>query len=304
MQRSVTLTIGIPTYNRGEAVSRRVREFIELQAPEGVELLIIDNASTDGTYESLTSEFSRSGIRVLQNSKNLGYAGNFLRILEEAKTDYVMVVSDEDRVNFDGLSLLLEFCAEHSPNMVSPRAQVGTKVNYRGRTQTRSIEPDEFEVAAFYVSGLTYDVSVARDYALVVSQLVSTNSAANIYPQVLISALAVAAGGAYFVDALVSTQLEQLQTHIVEDNGDAYFTVSGRWAQFVGYEQFFDRDFDALLGAEGRSRLEVMRNKRREVLLNQLERAAVGEFPGLKEHFLRGRSAKVGKNPISRILGR
>jgi hypothetical protein len=53
-----------------------------------------------------------------------------------------------------------------------------------------------------------------------------------------------------------------------------------------------------------RLRLETMRDKRREVLSAQLERAAVGEFPALKEHFARAQTAKRNGGFLSRLLRR
>jgi glycosyltransferase involved in cell wall biosynthesis len=304
MPASVTLTIGIPTFNRRETVARRVREFIESDSLEGVELLVVDNASTDGTYEALVGEFPQADVRILRNQTNLGFAGNFLRIIEETRTDYLTMLSDEDRLNFGSLAELLAFCADRSPRMVSPRAQVGSNECYRGRNTTRLIEPSEFEVAAFYVSGLTFHVPAAREYGSIVAPLLGPNSAANIYPQVMVSSLAVAAGESYFLDALISTQLEQLETHIAEADGSAYFSIPARWAQFVGYEEFFDRNFDELFEMGARLRLETMRDKRREVLSAQLERAAVGEFPALKEHFARAQTAKRNGGFLSRLLRR
>jgi|GEM_PF-3528993 len=304
MSGAVTLTIGIPTFNRKDAVARRVREFVAAGSLTGVELLVIDNSSTDGTYESLSEEFPQTTIRILRNETNLGFAGNVLRLIDETESDYLMLLSDEDRVDFGGFAELLRFCAEKKPRMISPRAQVHSNACYRGRTVTRLIEPDEFEVAAFYVSGLTFRMEDARKYGEIVAPLLGKNSAANIYPQVMVSALAVAAGEAYFLDALVSTQLEQLESHIVEADGSAYFSVPARWAQFVGYEDFFERDFDGLFHAGAQSRLQAMRDKRREVLLAQLERAALGEFPSLKEHFTRARSSTRSRGALSRLLRR
>lgn len=282
----ITMTIGIPTYNRAEAVARRVQEIKDLALGPDFELLVIDNASTDGTYELLKGQFAGPGIRVLKNDSNLGYAGNVFRLIDEVQTDYLILLSDEDRINQSGLEALAEFCKAKSPAMVSPRAQVGTNETYRGRRSTRRIEPAEFESSAFYVSGLTYSAVTAKALSPVVRELAVSNSAANAYPQVLLAALAVAGAECYFLDALVSTQLEQLKTHIAEPSGGAYFSVSGRWSQFVGYEEFFAMDHSALLG-ESASRLEPMRDFKRRRLLKVLHGAAVSEIPALRPYLWR-----------------
>eukprot|EP01031_Cornospumella_fuschlensis_P009297 gene9297-11419_t len=191
------LTIGIPTYNRVETVKRRVSELLALDIP--VEILVIDNASPDGTFAALTTNFSHRSLTVLENKTNLGYAGNLLRLIEEASTQYLLFLSDEDRIDPAGLETLIAFCREKSPVMVSPQAQSFTKLIYRGRKTTELIQPSEFQSSAFYISGITFNREIALVDVPLIRSLLATNSAAAVYPQVLLAALAVARGNSYFL---------------------------------------------------------------------------------------------------------
>lgn len=283
---SLTFTIGIPTYNRVDTVARRVQEIQDLSLGGSFETLVIDNNSTDGTYELLSTKFAGPGIRVLKNDSNLGYVGNVFRLIDEVHSDYLILLSDEDRIEKAGLEALVEFCETTKPAMVSPRAKVGTNDAYRGRSNTREIEPAEFESSAFYVSGLTFSTDVAKALSPTVRALSGSNSAANIYPQVMIAALAIARGNCYFLDAIVSTQLEELDTHIADSSGGTYFSAAARWNQFVGYEEFFAMDHTSQLG-EAESRLEAMREFKRRGLLKILLSAAVREVPALKQYLWR-----------------
>ncbi|MHC2999650.1 glycosyltransferase family 2 protein [Microbacterium sp. HJ5] len=276
------LTIGVPTYQRKDSVLARVEELCALPRDLPVRFLVIDNASDDGTYEALTSRFADDRLEVRRNDSNVGFAGNVLALIEHSRTEMLMFVSDEDTVHESGLRDLLAFCRSDRRRMVSPCAQVGAKVRYRGRPETRLMQPDEFESAAFYISGVTFDTAFLRAAAAEIAGLIDDNSAARMYPQVLLSALAVEAGGAWFLDSLVTTQVEQRETHIVDPAAGRYYGVVGRWSQMLGYEDFFERMLSS--GAD-MERTTAMRESYRRGFRARLTNAVVRELPELAPYF-------------------
>lgn len=296
-------TIAIPTFNRADTILRRVEEILSLRLPSDVNLLIVDNHSPDRTYERLVERFGDSDVRILTNERNLGFAGNFLQLIDEAESEYIVVLSDEDQLHADAFRELMEFCRRTSPNMVSPRAQAGRNPLYRGRAVTRGIEPDEFESASFYLSGLTFAARAAKEAASVVQTLIPDNSAATVYPQVLVTALLVARGDSYFLDALVSSQAEVRETTITEASGAKYNGVEGRWAQFKSFEEFFALDHFATVGKSGRSRLEAMRERIRKDILGLLIDAAAREAPAIAPYLHRPVQQSLGGR-IAGVLAR
>src|SRR5690606_12236688 len=132
MSVPVSITIGIPTYNRADAVVARVRELLALRRDLDFHILVADNASSDGTFDRLTAEFAALDVELRRNEQNLGLAGNLLRLIEHSKTDYLTFVSDEDTVEAQGLFDLVETLRARRPRLVSPRAQVGDNDCYRG----------------------------------------------------------------------------------------------------------------------------------------------------------------------------
>jgi glycosyltransferase involved in cell wall biosynthesis len=287
--KPVSLTVTIPTYNRSAAVAARVREFLEADfGAHEVDLLVVDNCSTDDTWAAL-GEFSDPRVRVEHNERNVGYAGNLVRVLRSSRADYTLVISDEDELQVDGVLQLLEFCERKRPGFVSPRAQVGARDDYRGHHQTREIDPAEFIAAAFYISGLTFETRQTRVLLDRVEPLLGTNSAATVYPQVLLAALALVEGGCFFLDALVSVQRVSLDTHIVESNGDRYTGVAARWNQFVGYEDFFQQVRTER--ADSVAIVDRMIAANRESLMPRLRRARVSSITG------RSKRARSGRNP-------
>jgi len=294
------LTVGIPTYNRADAVVERVRELLRFSDELGIRVLVIDNASTDGTSEKLRAEFAGTSVDIRRNDVNLGYSGNLLKLIEVAETEYLTVVSDEDLVERAGLVALIDVLREQHPRLVSPRAQVGENDCYRGQRTTRPIGAEEFERASFYVSGVTFEVARARRDANTVSALIPENAVATYYPQVLLTALAILDGSALFLDALVSRQVVQLQTHISDPGRGAYWFVPGRWAQFEGFEEFFQSTVERL--PESAAEIEKMRTYVRAGLFRRLQVAAVAQYPGLSAHVARPPLSLMGK--LARLLRR
>lgn len=94
------LSLCIPTYNRAacfqQALESGFREVAGL-APGQVELLVCDNASTDGTGELLArAQAEHPDLKVFRNAENLGFDRNYLRCVEEATGEFVWVLGDDD----------------------------------------------------------------------------------------------------------------------------------------------------------------------------------------------------------------
>jgi glycosyltransferase involved in cell wall biosynthesis len=102
--RSCALTIVISTYNRVERLRIGLQNVIEkvdnLSFPANVEILVVNNASADGTREYLDS-LPTDKVKVIHNSINQGMLGNLNVCALNSSGDYVWCLGDDD-VIFDG----------------------------------------------------------------------------------------------------------------------------------------------------------------------------------------------------------
>jgi glycosyltransferase involved in cell wall biosynthesis len=89
-----TCTIAIPVRNQRDFIARAVRSALA-QEVEGLEILVADNQSDDGTWEAL-QPFAGQGVRLHPNPANLGLFGNFNRCLELAQSPYLRLLSGDD----------------------------------------------------------------------------------------------------------------------------------------------------------------------------------------------------------------
>lgn len=95
------LSICIPTYNRSNILDITLANIVS-QDISKVEVIISDNASTDETYQ-IVRKYESFGIKYFCNSKNLGMVYNFIKSMELATSDYLILSSDEDDVNIGNI---------------------------------------------------------------------------------------------------------------------------------------------------------------------------------------------------------
>lgn len=90
------VSIGMPVYN-GEKYICEALDSLLAQSHAGFELIISDNASTDGT-QAICQQYATkdSRIRYVRQSTNLGALANFMFVLNEARGQYFMWAAADD----------------------------------------------------------------------------------------------------------------------------------------------------------------------------------------------------------------
>lgn len=126
------LTIAVPTYN-GQKTIRDMLEILLPQIDERVELLVVDNKSTDNTAQ-IIEEFKEkySFIEYHCNEKNLGADGNFLKCMQMAKGKFVMLISDDDIIVEGAVDKILLFLEENPDVSLGYLESVAFKDKYKG----------------------------------------------------------------------------------------------------------------------------------------------------------------------------
>lgn len=108
----------VVTYNRKELLKECINALIS-QNYKNCEILIIDNASTDGTKELIDKEFNNNKIHYKNTGSNLGGAGGFNYGMKEAYKlgcDYMWIMDDDCIVHKDSLEKLMEADKELNSN--------------------------------------------------------------------------------------------------------------------------------------------------------------------------------------------
>ena len=93
-EAAVRCTVAIPVYNRADMVLRAVESALAQNAA-ALEVLVVDNCSTDGTWELLQA-LDDPRIRLVRNDANVGLFGNFNRCLDLASGTYLRFLCSDD----------------------------------------------------------------------------------------------------------------------------------------------------------------------------------------------------------------
>lgn len=98
----------IPAYNAERFVDASITSVLQ-QTHQDLEIIAVDDASRDGTWNRLTDWNQRDPrVQVFRNEKNLGMTGNWVRCLSEARRDYVLKLDADDVLRPRTLEILLQ----------------------------------------------------------------------------------------------------------------------------------------------------------------------------------------------------
>jgi GT2 family glycosyltransferase len=116
----------------GRDLLRACLETLLASRYSNLEVLVVDNASTDGSRELLAAEFP--GVRLVANEENLGYAAGANAGVEAARAHgchYVLLMNNDTEIDPGAVESLVEAAREH------PRAAfVAPMIYYHDRRDT------------------------------------------------------------------------------------------------------------------------------------------------------------------------
>ncbi len=111
------VSVIIPAYNT-EAYIKRAIDSVLSQTFEDFEIVVVDDASTDGTVEVLKT-IQDPRLKLFCQPQNGGAGAARNRALEEATGDWIAVLDSDDWYAPERLERLLTFAKEHQADMVA-----------------------------------------------------------------------------------------------------------------------------------------------------------------------------------------
>ena len=123
------VTIGIPTFNRADAMLGAALERALAQTHERLEIVVADNCSDDRTPE-LVAGYDDPRIRYVRHAENIGANANFNFCAEAARGEYFLLFHDDDLIDVDFVETCLDAAdAHHARTGVRPSTvRTGTRV--------------------------------------------------------------------------------------------------------------------------------------------------------------------------------
>jgi len=167
----VLLTIAIPTYNRPAFLLDTIRCLLSQLTP-ACRLIIVDNASeppAEDAIRDIGREFWAAGGQIARNPVNIGANANVLRCMEVCSSEWVWIVSDDDRIWENAVSTVLKDIAAHSQcaflNFAQKSHPRDQSVLTRGRTDFLGVLKSDFYTLLFLTTTV-YRISAIRKFIL------------------------------------------------------------------------------------------------------------------------------------------
>ena len=106
------LSVVIPSYNTRELMEQALRTVQEASGGGlGVEIIVVDNASHDGSPEMVAESFP--DVELIVNEANLGFAAACNQAFRRVRGRYILLLNSDTIVRPDTLRRLVEFLDQH-----------------------------------------------------------------------------------------------------------------------------------------------------------------------------------------------
>jgi GT2 family glycosyltransferase len=132
-----TVSIVFLVYNRGDELRTSLEEMLTRSSydPERVDVIVVDNASEDGSAEMVEREFPQ--VRLIRREVNCGVSG-WNDGFAVARGDYVLALDDDCYLPGDALERAVETAAEKDADLVSFGVRAYDDPEYRFNERYRT----------------------------------------------------------------------------------------------------------------------------------------------------------------------
>lgn len=121
---NMLVSILIPVYNRENLIEATILSAIN-QTYKNIEIIVVDNQSTDKTWEilqKLASKYDR--IKIFQNETNIGPVRNWKRCIDEASGEYGKILWSDDLIAPEFLEKTVSYLTDANIGFVFTRTYI------------------------------------------------------------------------------------------------------------------------------------------------------------------------------------
>lgn len=125
------VSIIVPAYNEGEHISNNIKEFIEAceNFDYDYELIIVDDGSTDNTYEE-ASKFNSGKVNVITYTKNQGKGHALQQGVKQVTGDMVTFIDADLELPPKQIAKFLEYMGNGRDIVIGSKRHPDSKVDY------------------------------------------------------------------------------------------------------------------------------------------------------------------------------
>lgn len=113
--RNIDVSIIIVNFNTKNLTVACLNSVIKHTKGVVYEVIVIDNASTDGSFEEIQKIAKKhKNIHLVKSSKNLGFGGGNNLGMERARGRYILLLNSDTKLHEDSISKMIEWMDEHN----------------------------------------------------------------------------------------------------------------------------------------------------------------------------------------------
>lgn len=141
----INLSIIIVSFNTKELTLECIKSIVDSKPKLSFEIIVVDNASTDGSVEAIRKISNKFKLILIENKKNIGFAKANNQGINIAKGNAVLLLNSDTIINLGVLDSLHEFAQKNSdagvvvPQLLNADGSVQASV-FRLPTIIRSIK--------------------------------------------------------------------------------------------------------------------------------------------------------------------
>lgn len=169
-RNKVLLTIGIPSYNRGNRAYESVIHHLQTVYDDEIEIVVSNNGSDNETKDFYTqiSGIQDARLTYFAFESNMTAILNFAQVIDMAKGQFVFMLSDEDTIYLDKISNVLQVIVAY-PNLSMIKAYGDGRqiIQNTGFVSQGKEAIAQYAFTANYLSGNVFSTEVLKNTGVV-----------------------------------------------------------------------------------------------------------------------------------------
>lgn len=248
---NILISICIPSFNRGDRAYENIMNLLQLQYDEEVEFIVSNNGSQNDTkkYYEKIMDIEDSRVKYFSFEENQGFTINVTKVCELAEGKYILLLSDEDFVDFNSLDKIMEILIQSKGSLSVLRTSSTTQNKLPNQVENAGKDAIlTFMLSSNYMSGIIFNNRLLKQYKGVeyVKQNLG-NAVCLFYPHVFFELLLLQYGSAQGTNLLLINEGIAEKTEIGEKEElnskveiSYYATIEGRLDQHKGFSEIFN----------------------------------------------------------------
>ncbi|NQX61915.1 glycosyltransferase [Paenibacillus qinlingensis] len=166
---NVLLSICIPSYNRGNRALENIVQLLQTSYDEEIEIILSNNGTQNMTktyYNHIRDDITDARLTYFEFEENQGFAINLCKVCELARGKFILLLSDEDMVNFHVIDKIMNILNQSQDSLAILRTSTSIQSrppSYRLAKQGKDAMLT-YMLTSNYMSGIIFNREMLKQY--------------------------------------------------------------------------------------------------------------------------------------------